>query len=134
MEYVAQRCPLCNPALLSNDAPNSLKFPRHALVNCNYVIERVRDLTGHACPVIWQSRGKIAAFKCHQRRKQLSDIELVAVESRTVSGRPNRDSSLFFHERLEGSAYVRIREFDASDYMRHNAAPYINCQISVGSL
>ena len=123
MGYIAQRRPLRNPTLLSDNAPNSLEFPRHALINCNYVIERVRNLTGHACPVIWQSRGKVAAFECQKGCEELLGIELVPVESRIVSWPRNGDRGGFLHERLEGCAHVRSREFDAKDSRPHSPAP-----------
>jgi hypothetical protein len=54
------------------------------LVDSNYLVECVRDLASHACPVVGQVCGKIAALECRQGGKQLLAIEPIAVKTRSV--------------------------------------------------
>ena len=71
IQYVSKRGSLGDSAFFANHSPDPFQFLCHALIGSDYVIKCIRDLPGHAGPVIWQSRRKIPAFKCHQSSKQL---------------------------------------------------------------
>ena len=81
---VPERCALRNFTLFANQPANSLQFLRHPLVCRDHVVECVRDLAGQACPVIGQTRRKIAALECGQRREQLPVINLAVDEGRAI--------------------------------------------------
>ena len=67
--HLAKRRPLTDPALFANYAHHAFQFPSHALVGFDHRIERVGNLSRHTCPIVRQSRRKIAALERHQSRK-----------------------------------------------------------------
>ena len=81
---MVNRRPLTDSALFSDCVYNAFQFSGHALVGLDHCIEGVGDLARHAGPIFWQSRGKIAAFKGHQCRKQLSRFGVCSVGWRAI--------------------------------------------------
>src|SRR4029450_2121416 len=72
------------------------QFVCKVLVDPDYIVEGIRNLASHACPVVRQMCGKIAAFECHQGCKHLLVIELVGLNTRTV-WRSHSGSRGIFH-------------------------------------